>query len=236
MYRILLIEDDDREADTLTGHLARYARERDVDLHVRRIGSAMEFVAEEHPADLVFMDIGLPGIDGLEAAGILRGVDETTPLVFVTNLAQHAVRGYQVQALDFLLKPVQYQALCMTMERAMRVLERNARHTIPVAVKEGVRVLDSSDVVYVDVTNHDLTYHLMDGTVLTTRGVLAKLEEELGTGQFVRISKSCLANMGCVRKIRGDELAMAGGTTLYISRSKKKDALAALAEYLGGSR
>ena len=54
-----------------------------------------------HPCDIYFLDIGLPGVNGMEAAQIIRQTDESTPIVFVTDLAQYAVRGYSVDALDF---------------------------------------------------------------------------------------------------------------------------------------
>ncbi len=74
------------------------------------------------------MDIDLPGINGMEAAQLLREENATTPLIFVTNLAQYAVKGYQVDALDFMVKPVGYGDFAMRMGRAMRPWRRTRAH------------------------------------------------------------------------------------------------------------
>ena len=101
MFKVLIVEDTPAEADVLRGFLARYAAEKRLELNVETLGSALEFIEARRAADLVLMDIDMPGINGMEAAQIMRGYDAQTPLIFVTNLAQYAVRGYSVDALDF---------------------------------------------------------------------------------------------------------------------------------------
>lgn len=236
MYKVLIVEDDPAAADALRGYLGRYGREHGMDLHVTWVASTFELAAARQDADLVFMDIDLPGLSGMEAAELLRTYDQETPLVFVTNLAQYAVEGYRVDALDFLVKPVRYSDFAMAMERAVRRMRRNEGSTLAVATRGGMRVVATSDIAYVDVANHDLTYHLADGERLVARGTLAELEGRLEGGPFVRASKSCLANMGHIRTVRGDELQMSTGDTIYLSRGRKREALATIADYLGGSR
>ena len=87
MHRVLIVEDDPVEAAKLRGHLDRYAREHDTSFSVETLSSALEFVETRHVADLIFMDINMPGINGMEAAELLRTYDTETPLVFVTDLA-----------------------------------------------------------------------------------------------------------------------------------------------------
>ena len=98
MYRVLIVEDTPAEADALRGFLERYAAEKGLELGIEVLGSALEFIDLRRTADLVLMDIDMPGINGMEAAQIMRGYDTQTPLIFVTNLAQYAVRGYSVDA------------------------------------------------------------------------------------------------------------------------------------------
>ena len=106
------------------------------------------------------MDIDLPGINGMEAAQILRGYDEQTPLVFVTNLAQYAIKGYQVDALDFMVKPVAYDDFSLRMDRAMRMVRRTSKGTVAIPTPDGIRVVRLDDVLYVDIVKHDLHYTL----------------------------------------------------------------------------
>ena len=134
MHKLLIIEDDAVEADVLREHVRRYAEERDEKFSVTWFRSALELSSGERSFDLVFMDIDIPGINGMEAAELLRTYDTETPLIFVTNLAQYAVRGYEVQAIDFMVKPVTYANFKLRMNKAMRYVARGARESLVVRV------------------------------------------------------------------------------------------------------
>ena len=237
MYRALIVEDDPAAADALRAHLARFGTERGVSFTVEVLPSALEFL-ERHPtADIVFLDIGLPGISGMEAAEVMRQTDSVTPIIFVTDLAQYAVRGYQVDALDFMVKPVEYEDFSLRMGRAMRVMERNAERTAAIPTADGLRVVAQRDIVYVEVFRHDLYWHVLhEEEPLRSRGALAKVAEELGPERFCRISASHLVNMGQLRLIRNDSVIMSNGDELDISRRRRREALEALTRYVGGSR
>ena len=233
-YRVLVVDDSDEEAATLAGHLDRYATDHDVRLQVTRLRSAVEFVAEKHDADLIFMDIDLPGINGMEAAEELRTRDAMTPLIFVTNLAQYAVAGYQVDALDFMVKPCRYADFAMRMDRAMRAVRRNGDQRIAIPTASGVRLVSVHDIVFVELQRHDLVYHTADGTdQLRARGSIRQAVESLPASSFVQPSQGCLANMAHVSAVRSDSVEMDDGTPLYFSRSRRRDCLETLSRYFG---
>ena len=238
MYRALILEDDPAAADTLRAHLARFGAEKGVRFQVEVLNSTLELLEGDHPCDIYFLDIGLPGINGMEAAQIIRQADESTPIVFVTDLAQYAVRGYSVDALDFVVKPVEYPDLAMRLDRAVRVMERNAGTTLALPAADGVRVVACRDVLYVDLLRHDVQYHLADGEVLGMRGSLKAAEAQLAEavpGGFVRVSSGCLVNMAQVARIEGDGVTAADGQKIFFSRSQKKCALETLVNFMGRS-
>ena len=84
--------------------------------------------------------------------------------------------------------------------------------------------------------NHDLIYHTVGGDDLRTRGSLAQVEHELADAPMVRVSRYCLANMALITSVLGDEVTVAGGAALHITRGHKKEIELALARYLGGRR
>lgn len=235
MYRILIVEDTSAEADLLRDLLARYGSEKGVDFSVTALSSALEFVNSRHAADLVFMDIDMPGINGMEAAEIFRGYDTETPLIFVTNLAQYAVRGYSVDALDFVVKPVEYADLAMRLDRALRLMARNAGASVTVSTSDGMRVVAMRDILYLDMLRHDVQYHLTDGEVLGERGSLRAAEASLSDTSFLRISSGCLVNLAQVARITQSSVVMSDGAELFFSRSQRKRALETLANYVGRS-
>ena len=237
MPHIAIVEDEGAAADALCAFIARYAAEKNLDLTVERFSSAMEFELSHRRFDLVFMDIQMPGINGMEAAQLMRTYDQETPLVFVTNLAQYAVRGYEVDALDFIVKPVSYFDFRMRMDKAMRKVHRSARASVAINTRDGgLRVVPTADIEYVEVNRHDVTYHLLGGQdPVVTYGSLKAFENEVAGGPFVRISNSCLVNMNHIYAVRGGELRTYSGAVLRLSRSRKHEATATIVGFLGGS-
>ena len=236
MYRVLIVEDEAEEASTLRQHLERFGASHGIESSVRWLKTAFDLISEGGRFDLVFLDIELPGINGMEAAQLLRVYDEVTPIIFVTNLAQYAVKGYEVDALDFMVKPVGYYDFSLRMEKALRKLKANVGRSIPVATTDGVRVIPLSRLDYVEVRNHSLIYHIAGEEPLVVRGNLGAFERENSGGSLLRISKSVIVNMERIDWVRGSDLKTLSGDYLRISRSNKKSATDEITRYLGGSR
>ena len=236
MYRVLVVEDEADEAATIKSHLERFGSARGVDFSVTWLKTAFDLISQSGKYDLVFLDIDLPGINGMEAAQLLRIYDEVTPIIFVTNLAQYAVKGYEVDALDFMVKPVGYYDFSLRMEKALRKLSANVGRTIPVTTTDGVRVVPLARLDYVEVRNHDLIFHVADDEPLRVRGNLSAFERENAGGPLLRISKSVVVNMERIDWVRGYDLRTLSGDMLRISRSNKRAATEAITSYLGGSR
>lgn len=234
-YKVLVVEDDDEAAATLTAHLDRFGAERSIRFLVTRLATAFELPSAE-AVDLIFMDIDLPGINGMEAAQLLREENATTSLIFVTNLAQYAVKGYQVDALDFMVKPVGYGDFAMRMGRALKAMEKNATRTVALPTAGGTRIVDVRDIAYVELVKHDLLYHVTGiGHPLRRRGSISGAREELPQDLFITVSQGCLANMSHVSAVLGDSIQLDDGTSLFFSRSRKKPCLETLARYFGGT-
>lgn len=236
MIRTLIVEDEPAEAQRLTEYVRRYGDARGEMFQITWLKSAMEMLSDKSPYDLVLLDIDLPGISGMEAAQLLRVYDETTPIIFVTNLAKYAVKGYEVGATGFIIKPVNWGNLSMNLDRALRAIRQNVGRTVMVPTDDGMRVVPFSQLVYVEVTGHRLTYHLEDGTALEARGSLGQLEDELSGAPVIRISKSCVANMDKIVLVRAQGMQMSTGVTLPISRTRKHEVMDAVTDYLGSRR
>lgn len=236
MIRTLIVEDEPAEAQRLTEYVRRYGDARGEMFQITWLKSAMEMLSDKSPYDLVLLDIDLPGISGMEAAQLLRVYDETTPIIFVTNLAKYAVKGYEVGATGFIIKPVNWGNLSMSLDRALRAIRQNVGRTVMVPTDDGMRVVPFSQLVYVEVTGHRLTYHLEDGTALEARGSLGQLEDELSGAPVIRISKSCVANMDKIVLVRAQGMQMSTGVTLPISRTRKHEVMDAVTDYLGSRR
>lgn len=234
MIQVVSIEDDLAEETLLEEMLARYASDHGLEISVVHFSEAAPLLERDVDCDLIFMDIDLPGMNGMEAAALLRGYDAMTPLVFITSLAQFAVRGYEVDATGFIVKPVRYYDLVMCMNKVMRIIHRNASEAMSVRASSGVIAFPIGSLSYVETVGHDLVYRFASGEdPVRVRDSLANVESRLVDKPFIRISQSQLVNMEHIAWVRGDELHMSSGETLYFSRRRKKDCMALIAKYLG---
>ena len=165
--RTAIVEDEDAAARDLEECLKRYCESRGISCSTERFRDGKTFLEQYSPRyDLIFMDIRMPKVDGMTAAQRLRELDRVTALVFVTSMVQYAVKGYEVEALDFIVKPVRYSSFEMKMRRILQAVDLKKGREVLLNVGGTVRVLTSSSIYYVEVMDHDLTYHTSQGLSL----------------------------------------------------------------------
>ena len=146
MIRTAIVEDDPAYAAVITDFYRRYAEEcgRAVKIDFFESGSAfLEGYGEGY--DLVFLDIELPGLDGMHVAADLRARDKSVLIIFVTNLAQYAVNGYDVQAFDFIVKPIKYYNFAMKLRRAFECLDNLCKRKIWISTRQGKQFIINNE-------------------------------------------------------------------------------------------
>lgn len=236
MIRTAIVEDNEVQASTIAEHFKRYADEMGRIVEVSVFPSGEAFLQCGDRFDLVFLDIELPEKDGLTVAEELRAVDGDVLIIFVTNLAQYAVKGYGVRAFDFIVKPLDYYSFALKMRRAFECLDNLCRRKIWIATRQGKQMIDADKLKYVEVMQHTLAFHMTDGTVNGT-GTLKSVQTALMGLPFYLCNRCYLVNLHYVTQINGNTVTV-GGEVLQISIPKKKDFLTALNKFLaaGGSR
>lgn len=230
--KVAIVEDEDAAAEKLQSGLERYARENGIAIEaVRFVDPTLLLEAYRPVYDIILMDIVMPHVNGFAAAKKLRELDEEVLLIFVTNMQNYAVKGYEVSAFDFIVKPFTYGVLEAKLARACKRLgERQTGACISVTVERSVKVLPVLKVHYVEIRGHTLTYHTQEGC-FTARDTLEHAEAMLGAG-FARCNNSFLVNLAHVRGVDKNNVIVAG-EMLAVSRNKKKEFMQALANYLG---
>lgn len=237
MLKIIILEDEPEQAKRLTDMLVRYRQERaDFAYSAQLYDSASQLLNEYRcDADLLLLDIQMPGMLGIDAAKKIREMDSRVMIVFITTLTQYAIEGYSVGAFDYVLKPVRYDAFAAKLDRARRVLaHQHSSASLELRTRDELRRVSADEIYYLEVVNHDVLIHT-DTETYRQWGSLKPFEDQLKDSHFVRCNSCYLVNLRYVRGISGDS-ALVGGDRLAISKPRRKDFLAALAQYRGGSR
>lgn len=233
MKNIAIVEDDDKAASVLTGFIEKFSAEKGERFNVERFEDAVKFFVGYTPKyAVVFMDIQMPHRDGMSAAVELRKTDKTVSIVFITNLVQYAQKGYEVDAVAYIVKPVNYYDFAMKFRKALDIYVMNEKHDFTVSTAEGLCRISTEKLMYVEIMRHRLYYHTVDDVIERT-GVITKAEEELKKFGFLRCNKGCLVNPKFIVGISGNTLRL-GGETLVISRPRKKAFMAELANWYAG--
>lgn len=232
-HLVALVEDNPAESELLQEYFRRYCSDNAVNIEVRWFTEGEKFLLNYQPIyDLVLMDINLRAMNGMETAARLRRLDQSVALIFITSMARYAIKGYEVDAMDYLLKPVAYPKFCSRIQRALCKCRQEQTQTILINISDGVYRIATSRIKYVEVADHCLVYHTTEGN-LNTYGKLKDVEERLDKTQFIRCNRCYLVNLAFVRAVRGFTLVV-DGEELQISRPKRNAVMEALNDYLGG--
>lgn len=234
VYRIAIVEDERKAAERLEQLILGHDTAGRCSFEIEKFSDAMKFLSEYRAEyDLIFFDIQMPVVSGMEAAKEIRKTDENVVIVFVTQMIGCAVDGYSVRAFDFIVKPVNVGSFAIKFDRIINMLEKKRDdRTITVRDKNGYKRLNVYDILYVEVFNHSLIYHLTEGEVVV-RGTMTEAEKRLGEYHFCRCNSCYLVNLKHVREVSGEHIQV-GPERLKISQTKKQSFLTEFAKYVGG--
>lgn len=234
MIRIGVVDDESRSRDLIQGYLERYEAEHGEAFTVRAFTDGSELVVGYRPEfDIIFLDVQMATLDGLETARQIRLLDAGVVLVFITNMAQYAIKGYEVDALSYLVKPVPYFAFAQELRRSVTRVRRAGNDSVMLPVTGGTARVDLVDIVYVESIKHRIVVHGVDRSYAFT-GTLKALEAELAGKDFFRSNNCYLVNLRHVVGIGQNSCTMLGGDELLVSRPRRRAFLDALTTHVGG--
>lgn len=231
MIRIAVVEDDKAYREELMRFLKRYEQESNEKFQITTFTDGDEIVESYcGEYDIILMDIVMKYLNGMDAAERIREADSEVVIIFITNTPQYAMKGYTVDALDYVLKPISYYAFSQRIDRALARMKKRRKKYISVSFKGGIKKLEVSQITYVEVRDHDLIYHTAEEEYFS-KGTLAAVEETLGTEHFFRCNKCYLVNLEYVEGVQNSDILVAGDL-VQVSRAKRKALLDALNDYI----
>ena len=232
MICITIVEDCQEEREHLNELLQQYSLDNNVVFEINEFESGESLlqsdISERH---IIFMDIELGGMNGIQTAAKIRENDKDVIIVIITNLIQYAIQGYSIQAADFILKPLDHETFNHKMDEWIQ-LHKSKIKSIILNSGNGMKKYVISKIHYIEVYGHKLVIHTDKGSEEIT-GTLKKMEEQLGIYGFVRCNKCYLVNLAYVDSIVDDSVEV-GSEFLKISRREKKKFINAFTHFVRG--
>lgn len=234
LIRIAIAEDENECAEKLESFIHRYVQENGLQAQVTRFEDGLELVeAYNAQWDILFLDIQMRHVDGMAAARKIRKQDTEVLIVFITNLARYALQGYEVDAADFILKPLRYDRFCVRMDKLAALIGRRQDVSVVLPLPDRKVKVSAAEILYAEVYDHDLRVVTARENYIL-RYSLQELEKALEGQPFSRPNRSTLVNLRHVTAVEKDSLRI-GGQEIVFSRPRKKAFLQDFSDYLGGA-
>lgn len=234
MINIAIVEDNAEDVERLKNCLEYFKQNDGGDYAITEFSDAVQFMfRSSFDFDLIFLDIQMPEMNGIKAAKLIREQNRTVGIVFITNMRQLAIKGYEVDAIDFLVKPINPSDFYLKMKHILLRLDLVKANEIVIGTRNQRESVAIASVKYLEVSGHYVKYHIGESVVIeysTLKEVERKLEPY---GCFAKCSRYFLVNLNYVDRIVGDEVCL-GETKLAISRSMKRQFCQAFAEFVVG--
>ncbi len=234
MIKIAIVEDNESEAAALSTYIATWCEKKEREMISCTVYSdAVKFLEQgSSMADIVFMDIEMPFMNGMDAAAEFRKYNRDAILIFATRATKYAVRGYAVDAIGYLVKPIGKKAFSEVFEKAVRLYRDQTRQqTLVIKVKDGITKVAIDRILYIEAASHQLNI-VTDDEVYQVWSGLDKMKEQLPE-EFVACHRGYIVNLKHVDSAKKDGLCIVGRPELLIpiSRQKRAEFIDALTRY-----
>lgn len=240
MYTIVIIDDDKKASDNLKERIESFQQSGKCEFSIRIYSSGKKYLEENIDTDILFLDVEMPEMNGIEIAKEVRKKSKKTAILFCTNYQQFAINGYEVNAIGYMVKPVSDYSLTLNLTHALRYLEEikeSQNRKIQLKSFQGIIVLELKDILYVEVKKHNLFFHLTPDSnyqenPVKVRGSMDEISKPLYDFSFSKVGQSFLVNLSHIKKTRSDKILMEDGTELPLSRIYKPSFLEDFTQYL----
>lgn len=230
---IVIVEDDVESAEQLSSYIHQYFDNIGQPVLVRTFNSSLEALEKQTcHEDLYFLDIDLPHLNGMDLAKNIREKDEDVIIIFCSNLAQFALRGYEVSAFDYIVKPFAYSNIEHRLARATNTAVNHVKEKIVLKVSTSENVIINCDsIIYIEKERNYIVFHTSKQDYWV-RGSLQEYEKVLPKDLFSYCTKGVCVNLSYVEKTTGNSVVLKD-KTLNLARQRKKEFVADLFRFFG---
>jgi len=218
--RIAVVEDEKEQYEYVKKMLEQWSGESGECIAVTHVTCAEEFLIsynQPHTFDVLFLDIYMKQMNGMELAKEIRKYDRDVQMVFLTGVSDYVFEGYEIGAVRYILKPIEQEKLSETMSVCLEKLKQKSDDYISFKYQGEILRLLRSDIFYVEVYGHYLRM-VTKTESYEWKDSLQSMRERLDTRRFVEANRSTIVNMEYVSRITREECLLEDGTCIHVSK------------------
>jgi DNA-binding LytR/AlgR family response regulator len=219
--KIAICDDTAEDIELLSSALYTYDHSFEIITYINGETLIDEFLDSSLSADILFLDIYMPGIDGIKTAQRIRGERKDIKIIFISSSKEHYPQAYEVFAFNYMLKPFDRERLYCVLDRAIDEIRREHSHKIRFSYKSTVYSVDCRDILYIESRDKLILFHLADGSTLQCYGKLDGIAKELPEQSFIRCHQSFIVNTSYIKEM-GENHFRVGQVLIGISKKQLK--------------
>lgn len=215
--KVAICEDEPMCVDLLDAFIKQWARENGIFVEVLSYGTAEQFLFDfgnDESIDLIFLDIKMGKMNGIELAHKLRSENNNAYIVFTTDSSEYVFEGYNVSALNYLIKPIEYNKCCAMLER-VRKLTAERKYYLCKTSESLIRI-PYEEILFIEMHSHNATINTSKGKYITRKtmtNILLELDSEL----FMKCHKSCIVNIQHISSISQKSITLSKNISIDVS-------------------
>ncbi|MBE6015753.1 MAG: response regulator transcription factor [Lachnospiraceae bacterium] len=229
LLRIAVCDDDNSDRERVCEYLKEYLAEKNIaaDLKVFDHPDKLILECETFRPHIYILDIVMPMVTGIEAARELRWNQPDAQIIFATSEKSYALESFDVNPINYIVKPVEKEKLFTTLDMAISRVDLGEEKTVSVKVKGGFQTLRISEILYIDYRNHVVSYHLMNGEIVSTTtlriGFAEYMETYHDTATFIRCHESIAVNVAAIDKLTKTDITLRSKEVIPVAKSRYND-------------
>ncbi len=221
MIRIAIVDDEEEYRLQEKGFIEEYAKQSGEQFDIKTFPNGLDFISDYKPVyDIVFLDIEMPLMDGMTAARKLRAIDDKVCIIFITKMSKYAVEGYEVDAIDFVVKPILYFNYVDKLKRAISYVKSHKEEEIVIKSDKNYFRIALSQIFYVIKDKNYLIYVTALGK-FRERGTIEGVQKKLCKHDFSLCNSGCIVNLRLIQKVVSNSIFI-NGEELPLSRYRIK--------------
>ena len=231
MIRIAICDDEKHMSDHIRAFVSDFFRKKNREIQLRTFSSGEELLNYDGQIDILFLDIQMMGMDGLETARKLRAGKFRGFLIFITVLKEMVFQSFEVQAYDYLVKPVEEKQFEKTMERLYASIQNTGEDSLLVQKGYEGRIILKDEIVFCEVIDRKIYLNLVSGEVVDYYERIENLETKLGS-HFFRCHRSYLINLKHLKGYKNGTAYMDNGKEVPVSRLRSREFSGVVLQYM----